>query len=89
KRPTKGGIMESRHPEAADTGGSQPVELPLQEKVGGRGHFARRIAEVQMKMTSQCELGARQTMSTLIACILAVAYQELDELLRATQQPQE
>ncbi|KAJ1199120.1 hypothetical protein NDU88_002958 [Pleurodeles waltl] len=49
--------------------------------------WSKKMAEAQLGMASQCERGARCTMTPLMFRILAVAYLELDGCLRASQQP--
>ncbi|KAJ1141389.1 hypothetical protein NDU88_007722 [Pleurodeles waltl] len=51
-------------------------------------HWAQKTAESQLGMTSQRGRGARRTLNPLMACILAVAYPEMDGCSRASQQPQ-
>ncbi|KAJ1127201.1 hypothetical protein NDU88_005604 [Pleurodeles waltl] len=50
--------------------------------------WAWKTAEAQLGMASQQGRGARRTLTPLMACILAVAYPEMDECLGASQQPQ-
>ncbi|KAJ1173904.1 hypothetical protein NDU88_005728 [Pleurodeles waltl] len=50
--------------------------------------WARKAVDAQLEMASQRRRGARRTMTHLMACILAVAYPEMDGRLRASQQPQ-
>ncbi|KAJ1163826.1 hypothetical protein NDU88_004278 [Pleurodeles waltl] len=48
--------------------------------------WAQKTAEGQLGMASQQGRGARRSLTPLIACILAVAYPELDGRLRAAEQ---
>ncbi|KAJ1140325.1 hypothetical protein NDU88_006682, partial [Pleurodeles waltl] len=50
--------------------------------------WAQKITEAQLRLSSQCCLGARRAMTPIMARILAVAYLELAGHLRAAQQPQ-
>ncbi|KAJ1105974.1 hypothetical protein NDU88_003377 [Pleurodeles waltl] len=50
--------------------------------------WARKIAEAQLGMASQRGRGAHRTLTPPMACILVVAYPELDGRLSASQQPQ-
>ncbi|KAJ1083506.1 hypothetical protein NDU88_003665 [Pleurodeles waltl] len=50
--------------------------------------WAKRMAEAQLGLATQRGRGARRTLAPLMFCILAVAYPELDERLKASRQPQ-
>ncbi|KAJ1200150.1 hypothetical protein NDU88_003977 [Pleurodeles waltl] len=50
--------------------------------------WAQKAAEAQLGIGSQRRRGARGTLTPPMACILAVAYPELDGRLGASQQPQ-
>ncbi|KAJ1210759.1 hypothetical protein NDU88_006121 [Pleurodeles waltl] len=52
------------------------------------GRWAWKTAEAQLGIAFQRGRGSRQTVTPLMARILAVAYLELDGCLRASQQPQ-
>ncbi|KAJ1143389.1 hypothetical protein NDU88_009698 [Pleurodeles waltl] len=51
-------------------------------------YWARKMAEAQLGMSSQRGMGARCTLTPLMACILAVGYPELNGRLGASQQQQ-
>ncbi|KAJ1143840.1 hypothetical protein NDU88_010142 [Pleurodeles waltl] len=51
-------------------------------------HWARKTAEAQLGMACQRGRSAHRTLTSLMACILVVAYPELDGHLRESQQPQ-
>ncbi|KAJ1178198.1 hypothetical protein NDU88_003445 [Pleurodeles waltl] len=50
--------------------------------------WTKKTVEAQLGMAPQCGRGAHRTMTPLMYQILAMAYPELDGLLRASQQPQ-
>ncbi|KAJ1214513.1 hypothetical protein NDU88_002131 [Pleurodeles waltl] len=81
--------LESHHQEGVDTGGPQPTERPLSQEMGGPGTLGLEDCGGSAgAVLPEFGRDAHRTMTPLMACILVVAYVELDGHYRAAQQPQ-
>ncbi|KAJ1207894.1 hypothetical protein NDU88_003284 [Pleurodeles waltl] len=88
QHPSKERPVASHRQGRADPGGLQPADHPLHEPVGRPEALGQEDRGGPAGKGLPMRKGSRRTLTPLMACILAVAYPDLDGHLKVAQQPQ-